>query len=66
MDDILIVTPSGKEHDKILRKIIQRATSYNLKFNFDKCHIIQSSVPYVGHLMTSEALKADPSKIEAV
>uniref|UniRef100_A0A8C5PPV9 Gypsy retrotransposon integrase-like protein 1 n=1 Tax=Leptobrachium leishanense TaxID=445787 RepID=A0A8C5PPV9_9ANUR len=66
MDDILIAAPSVPEHDEILRKVIQRATSYNLSLNFDKCHVKQSSVPYVGHLITADGLKADPAKIEAV
>lgn len=66
MDDILIAAPTVKEHDEILKKVIQRATGYNLSLNFDKCHIKKSSVPYVGHLITSDGLRADPAKIEAV
>lgn len=54
MDDILIAATTEKEHDAILHKVIQRATSYNLSLNFDKCHIKQSSVPHVGHLKASK------------
>lgn len=35
MDDILIAAPTMKEHDEILRKVVERATSYNLKLNFE-------------------------------
>lgn len=66
MDDILIAAPTMKEHDEILRKVIERATSYNLKLNFTKCHIRQSEVPYVGHRITAGGLKPDPAKTEAV
>lgn len=66
MDDILIAAPTMEEHDAILRKVVERATSYNLKLNFTKCHIRQTSVPYVGHLITADGLKPDPSKVEAV
>lgn len=59
MDDILIAAPTMTEHDTILRKVVERATSYNLKLNFDKCHIRKSSVPYVGHLITADGLKPD-------
>ncbi|XDV16419.1 hypothetical protein PO909_016143 [Leuciscus waleckii] len=61
-DDILIAAPSAKDHDEILRKVIQAAQL----LNFDKCHIKQSSVPYMGHLITSDGLRADHAKIEAV
>lgn len=66
MDDILIAAPSVEVHDEILRKVIERATSYNLKLNFNKCHIRQSQVSYVGHLLTADGLKPDPAKVEAV
>ncbi|KAJ8377065.1 hypothetical protein SKAU_G00076480 [Synaphobranchus kaupii] len=39
MDDILIAAPTIEEHDRMLREVVERATSYNLKLNFDKCHI---------------------------
>lgn len=66
MDDILIAAPTVKMHDEILRKVIERATSYNLKLNFNKCHIRQSQVPYIGHLLTADGLKPDPAKVQAV
>ncbi|KAL0153751.1 hypothetical protein M9458_050972 [Cirrhinus mrigala] len=66
MDDILVAAPTEEEHDAILRKVVERATSYNLKLNFNKCHIRQPAVPYVGHLITADGLKPDPVKIKAV
>lgn len=43
MDDILIAAPTVQEHDAILRRVVERATSSNLKLNFNKCHLRQSS-----------------------
>ena len=39
MDDILIAAPTMEEHVAILRRVVERATSYNLKLNFNKCDI---------------------------
>jgi hypothetical protein len=66
MDDILIAGRDLEHHDQILKKVIQRATSRNLKLNFQKCVIRKAAVPYVGHLFTELGLKPDPSKIVAV
>lgn len=66
MDDILIAAPDMKAQDEILHKVTERATSFNLKLNFRKCHVRQSQVPYVGHLLTADGLKPDPTKAEAV
>jgi len=38
MDNILIAASTIKEHDAILRKVVERATSYNLKLNFNVSH----------------------------
>lgn len=66
MDDIIIAAKTLEEHDVILRRVVERATQYNLRLNFTKCLIRQPSVPYVGHLLTSEGLKPDPRKVEAI
>ena len=66
MDDILIAGSNTEQHDAVLCKVIERATTYNLKLNLQKCLIRQPAVPYIGHLLTSEGLKPDPSKVAAV
>lgn len=66
IDDILIAGKDVAEHDQILKQVIARATSYNLKLNFKKCLIRQPSVPYMGHLVTEHGLKADPDKVSAI
>lgn len=66
MDDILIAAPTIQQHDAILCTVVERAARYNLKLNFNKCHIRQSSVPYVGHMITADGLRPDPAKVDAV
>ena len=34
MDDILVAAETREEHNKILKKVIQKATEWNLKFNY--------------------------------
>ena len=66
MDDILIAAKTPIEHDTILSQVVQRAKSWNLQLNVDKCQIRRSEVKYVGHLITSQGLKPDPSKVKAL
>ena len=71
-DDILVYGSGDnrdeavKDHDENLKALLQRAREKNLVFNRDKLRYKLTSVPYMGHLLTSEGLKADPNKIEAV
>ncbi|XP_013396158.1 uncharacterized protein K02A2.6-like [Lingula anatina] len=66
MDDILIAGTDREHHDSIFKKVIQRATEYNLKLNFDKCQVRQPRVQYVGHILTAEGLSPDPEKVRTI
>ena len=50
----------------IMKRVIGKATEYNLKLNFDKYQIRQKRVMYVGHLVTSKGPQLDPEKIRAL
>ena len=60
---------SGKtrsEHDENLCKALDRAQERNLKLNSDKLTVGVQEVEYFGHLVTSEGLKPDPAKVNAI
>ena len=71
-DDILIYgagdtdEQASADHDQNLINLLHRAKENNLKFNLKKLKLRQKSVAYMGHLLTSQGLKPDPSKVEAV
>jgi hypothetical protein len=44
MDDVLIAGRDTQHHDKVLRQVLERAQSYNLKLNFDKVKIRKTEV----------------------
>ena len=55
-----------KDHDEKLIALMKRAREKNLKFNKDKLKLRLTSVPYIGHLLTTRGLKPDPNKTEAI
>ena len=65
-DDLIIGASSNEEHDKILRKVFQRARESNIKFNFKKIQYRVPSVTYLGNVVSSKGLQPDPRKIEAI
>ena len=66
VDDVLISGSTREEHDKTLRVALQRALERNLKLNPDNLTVGVQQVEYFGHLVTSEGLKPDPAKVEAI
>jgi hypothetical protein len=64
--DYVIAVADDAEHDTALRELFTRASRYNVGFNKDKLRLKQSSIKYLGHLVTTEGLKADPDKVKAI
>ena len=66
VDDILVYGKSREEHDKNLKAVLERSRQKGIKYNSDKLVVGVSEVDYFGHLLTSEGLKPDPSKVSAI
>lgn len=66
VDDILIYGRSRSEHDENLHKALSRAKAKGVKFNPDKCIIGATEVPFFGHIITSQGLKPDTAKVDAI
>ena len=39
---------------------------YGIKFNIEKCRFSVGEIPFLGHVVTADGLKPDPSKVEAI
>ncbi|KAH0633816.1 hypothetical protein KY284_036602 [Solanum tuberosum] len=66
IDDILIYSRSEAEHADHLRAILQTLQDCRLYAKFSKCAFWLTSVAFLGHVITSEGIKVDGQKIEAV
>ncbi|XP_062407384.1 uncharacterized protein K02A2.6-like [Sardina pilchardus] len=65
-DDMIIAAASEEEHDAILRKVMEVAQAANIKFNKEKIQYKVDSVRYMGHVVTSNGVKPDESKVLAI
>ena len=54
------------DHDRILVNLLNRARSINPKFSKNKLRLKLDQVTDMGQLFTSEGLKPDPMKVEAI
>ncbi|XP_023815343.1 uncharacterized protein K02A2.6-like isoform X2 [Oryzias latipes] len=69
-DDILITgkgdttEEAEKDHDRNLRLFLERCREKNIKLNVEKLKLRRREVPYIGHLLTADGLRADPEKDE--
>ena len=68
-NDILIVgddSSTTRSHDHHLIQVLNKCHEIGLKLNPDKCIFKSMQVLFFGHLVTSDGLKPDPKKINAI
>lgn len=65
-DDILIYNRSLAEHVSHLRQVFQWLQADSWKLKLSKCTFAQTSIAYLGHVVSAAGVSTDPSKIQAV
>ena len=55
-----------EDHDKKLNKLLERCSKHGIRLNRDKVEHCKPEITFLGHKITCNGLKADPSKIEAI
>ena len=66
LDDIISFGSSFGDALDNLTLIFERLRSYGLQLKSTKCHLFQTSVPFLGHIVGRQGLECDPVKIEDV
>lgn len=66
VDDILVYGSSREEHDRNLRRVLNTSREKGIKLNRDKLEVGVTEVTYFGHVLSSEGVKADPTKVKAI
>ena len=66
LDDIIIFTSTFEEHLGQLEAVFKRLQEHNLKLKASKCEFFKNRVVYLGHVVSEDGIRTDPSKIEAV
>ena len=66
LDDIIVFSPSWKEHLEALQQVFDRLIGANMKLKLSKCEFGMSSITYLGHLATREGIAQDPAKTKAI
>ena len=66
LDDLIITGKTEEEHMQNLLAVLQRIKEYGLRLRKDKCSFLQTSVEYLGHIISHEGIHPSPKKIEAI
>ena len=66
LDDVIVFGRTIEEEIERLEVVLQRFRAANLKLSPKKCLLFQKEVPFLGHIVGQDGVRADPQKIVAV
>ena len=66
LDDVIVFGSSVPETITRLETVLQRLRAAGLKLAPNKCHLFQTEVQYLGHVVTPNGVKTQPEKVQTV
>ncbi|RXN17162.1 Retrovirus-related Pol polyprotein from transposon 412 [Labeo rohita] len=66
LDDLIVFSSTLEEHEERLLRVLNRLKEYGLKLSPEKCKFFQTSVKYLGHIVSTKGIETDPEKIAAL
>ncbi|KFY99633.1 hypothetical protein V498_00609 [Pseudogymnoascus sp. VKM F-4517 (FW-2822)] len=64
LDDILIYSEDPTKHIEYVHKVLQRLREAGLQADIKKCKFNVTCTKYLGYILTTTGVEADPKKIE--
>jgi len=66
LNDIIIYSKTLKKHKRHVRLVLHRLRETGLQVNINKCEFHVQEISFLGLLLSTEGLKMDPRKVQAV
>ena len=66
LDDLIVFSSTLEEHEERLMRVLNQLKEYGLKLSPEKCRFFQTSVKYLGHIVSEKGIETDPEKIAAL
>lgn len=66
LDDVIVYGKTVQEEIERLRITFSRLRAANLKLKPSKCKLFQTSVLYLGHVVSADGVMTDPDKVKAI
>lgn len=66
LDDVIIYAKTKEEHDRLLWRVMALLREHNLQLKISKCLFYAKEFEYLGHVISSEGMRANPRKVKAI
>ena len=62
IDDVVVFSKGETDHIEKLRKVFDPLRFHNFKLKPSKCCLLQKEITYLGHCISKDGIRKDPSK----
>jgi len=66
VDDVIVFSITPEQHLERLEMVLKRFEGANLKLKPSKCHLMQTEICFLGHMISKDGIAADPEKIRLI
>ena len=66
LDNILIYTIDLKEHNQLVRQVLQVLRQNRLYLQYEKYTFAQNTIKYLGFIVGNGEIRMDPKKVKAI
>ena len=66
LDDILIYTPKGVNHEEHVKKVLEKLRQYNLHAKLSKCGFHLPEIDFLGFIVTREGVRMDLERVASI
>ena len=66
LDDILIYTIDLKEHNQLVRQVLQVLRQNWLYLKYEKYTFVKNTIKYLGFIISNREIHIDSKKVEAI
>jgi hypothetical protein len=66
LDDILIYSKTRRDHVEHIKQVLERLRKHRLWAKAEKCRFFQSSVDFLGYIVSQDGVSMDPSKVKSI
>ena len=66
LDNIFILSPDVRAMLELIELVFSWMKAFNLKIKQKKCYFFQTSMIFLGHVLSADGISANPEKVEKV
>ena len=66
LDDVIVHNSDFETHVERLKAVLEHFRRAGLKIKPQKCHLLRTSVPYLGHIVSSDGISPDPELVRVI